>query len=86
MSRSKWKGFFLDKKIINQKLNSPRIWSRRSVITSNFINKRVLIYNGKNFIPIHINNQKIGFKFGEFSFTRRPRNKSKVNTPKTKKK
>ncbi len=53
---------FLKKKIY--------IYSRNSVITSIFINKRVFIHNGLTFIPVYIKETMIGFKFGEFAYTR----------------
>lgn len=46
------------------------IYNRNSVITSIFINKRVFIHNGKIFIPVVIKQTMIGFKFGEFAYTR----------------
>ena len=76
MSRSIWKGPYINTNIINTK----KIYSRNSVITSSFINKRIFIYNGKNLIPVIINREKVGFKFGELSFTR------KITNKKTKKK
>ena len=71
MSRSIWKGPYINTNIINTK----KIYSRNSVVTSNFINKRIFIYNGKNLIPVLINREKGGFKFGELSFTRKTINK-----------
>jgi small subunit ribosomal protein S19 len=68
MSRSIWKGFYLHSKIFN--LKKHKIWSRSSTIPSCLIGKKVLIYNGKNFRQILITREKVGFKFGEFSFTR----------------
>ena len=71
MSRSIWKGPYINTNIINTK----KIYSRNSVVTSNFINKRIFIYNGKNLIPVLITREKVGFKFGELSFTRKIVNK-----------
>jgi len=74
MTRSIWKGKFLDNSLTKidkiKKLKSINVYSRRSVIYPFFINKRVNIYNGNKFIPIKINSDMIGHKFGEFSFTR----------------
>jgi len=77
MSRSKWKGNFLNKAIEKlaqkKRLNSKKkikIWSRNSVIPSFLIGKIVFIHNGKEFKKITITREKIGFKFGEFSSTR----------------
>jgi len=87
MSRSKWKGPFIsscltkkNSKVIKQR---TKIWSRNSIISSNFIDKLVLIYNGKEFKSIFINREKVGFKFGQFVSTR---NKNKFKKKKTIKK
>ena len=37
---------------------------------SNLIGKTVLVHNGKEFKKLLITREKIGFKFGEFVFTR----------------
>lgn len=73
MSRSIWKGPFIDPKILKnkkQKVNY-KIWSRSSVIPSSLIGETVFVHNGKEFKRVSITREKIGFKFGEFSFTRR---------------
>jgi len=71
MSRSIWKGPFLDKFLVKKSiLNNQKIWSRRSVIPSSLIGKIVLIYSGKIFKKILITREKVGFKFGEFCATR----------------
>lgn len=72
MSRSKWKGPFLDKIFLKTLvLKKPwfKVWSRRSVLTSNLIGKKVFIHNGQIFKSIIITREKVGFKFGEFSLT-----------------
>ena len=73
MSRAKWKGPFLDKHIpCKSDTLHPlkKIWSRRSVITSFFIGKSVLIHTGNSFKKILITREKVGYKFGEFCLTR----------------
>lgn len=70
MSRSKWKGSFLNKFILKSK-NYIKIWSRSSTISKTFLNKKVSIYNGRTFIPLFIKENHLGFKFGEFAFTRK---------------
>lgn len=69
MSRSIWKGPFLDNFLFFKKKKN-KIWSRRSVIPSYLIGKMVLIHNGKIFKKIFINREKVGYKFGEFCNTR----------------
>ena len=78
MSRSVWKGPFVDPSLIKkvEKLkNSPnklpiKTWSRKSTIIPEFIGHSFLIYNGKKFIPIKISEEMVGHKLGEFSPTR----------------
>ena len=78
MSRSVWKGPFVDpsliKKVEKQKSHSSpkpiKTWSRRSTIIPEFIGVSFLIYNGKKFIPIKISDEMVGHKLGEFSPTR----------------
>jgi len=48
-----------------------KIWSRRSVILPAFLNKQLLVYNGKNFIPLKVSEEMIGHKYGEFASTRK---------------
>lgn len=72
MTRSLWKGPFSEQKIQNNgHLKKTKIWSRRSVILPFFLNKEVLIYNGKLFIPLKISEEMIGHKYGEFATTRK---------------
>ena len=78
MSRSIWKGPFVDPSLIkkveklkNQTNKSPiKTWSRKSTIIPEFIGVSFLIYNGKKFIPIKISEEMVGHKLGEFSPTR----------------
>ena len=78
MSRSVWKGPFVDpsllkkvEKIRNQSNASPiKTWSRKSTIIPEFVGISFLIYNGKKFIPIKISEEMVGHKLGEFSPTR----------------
>jgi|SaaInl8_135m_RNA_FD_contig_41_1469312_length_467_multi_4_in_0_out_0_2 small subunit ribosomal protein S19 len=75
MGRASWKGSFVEKFALNKlnvKSNSNyfNIWSRRSIIPSNFISKKIFVYTGNRFKPVFITRDKIGFKFGEFCMTR----------------
>lgn len=75
MTRSLWKGPFseikIKKTLTRQHSSLEKIWSRRSVILPYYLNKKFLVYNGKIFIPVTVNEEMIGHKFGEFSTTRR---------------
>lgn len=79
MSRSVWKGPFVDahviKKVVSYKSSKKRkkevkIWSRRSTILPEFVGVPFAVYNGKKFIPVLVNEDMVGRKFGEFSPTR----------------
>lgn len=74
MKRSKWKLniFRSDKNKRKGVLsNKIQIRERSFVVDSSLINKKVLVYNGKTFYSIFIDKEKVGRKFGEFSFTRK---------------
>ena len=78
MSRSVWKGPFVEesliKKVEKQKLDPKKMpiktWSRKSTIIPEYIGVSYLIYNGKKFIPVTISEDMVGHKLGEFSPTR----------------
>ena len=78
MSRSVWKGPFVDPSLIkkvdslkNKPSKTPiKTWSRKSTIIPDFVGTSFLIYNGKKFIPITISEDMVGHKLGEFAPTR----------------
>ena len=78
MSRSIWKGPFVDpsllkkvEKLKDQSNKQPiKTWSRKSTIIPEFVGCSFLIHNGKKFIPIKISEEMVGHKLGEFSPTR----------------
>jgi small subunit ribosomal protein S19 len=78
MSRSLKKGFFVDpglwKKITKAQEKDDRrpikTWSRRSQITPEFVGLNLEVHNGKGFIPVHITENMVGHRVGEFSATR----------------
>jgi small subunit ribosomal protein S19 len=83
MTRYLWKGPFIDGSLIKQPTKGQiRIWSRRSVILPQFIHEKVVVYNGKSFVPVQITEDMVGHKFGEFAMTR----KRAVHKKKVKKK
>ncbi len=48
-----------------------KVWSRTSVIPSFLLGATVWVHNGKEFKKVLITEDKIGYKFGEFSTTRK---------------
>ncbi len=78
MARSVWKGPFVDGYLL-KKADAARAsgrnqviktWSRRSTILPQFVGLTFGVYNGKKFIPVSVNEDMIGHKFGEFAPTR----------------
>jgi len=47
-----------------------RTWSRRSTILPQFVGLTFAVHNGQKFIPVSVNENMVGHKFGEFSPTR----------------
>jgi small subunit ribosomal protein S19 len=78
MARSLKKGPFVDQKLLNKivlmekegKKKVLKTWSRRSMITPEFIGHTLAVHNGNKFIPVFINENMVGHKLGEFSPTR----------------
>ncbi|MBL6722497.1 MAG: 30S ribosomal protein S19 [Candidatus Margulisbacteria bacterium] len=78
MPRSLKKGPFVDNHLMDKidELNQNnekkiiKTWSRRSTIVPDMIGHTIAIYNGRKHIPVYINENMVGHKLGEFSFTR----------------
>ncbi|MDA0676171.1 MAG: 30S ribosomal protein S19 [Proteobacteria bacterium] len=78
MSRSVWKGPFVDGYLLKKaevaraatRSSVIKIWSRRSTILPQFVGLTFGVYNGHKFIPVLVTEDMIGHKFGEFSPTR----------------
>jgi small subunit ribosomal protein S19 len=78
MSRSIKKGPFIDykleKRILEQnqgqKKTVIKTWSRRSVISPDFVGNTIAVHNGNKFIPVYITENMVGHKLGEFAPTR----------------
>lgn len=75
MSRSKWKGPYINSnflkqiKISNKKKLLPII-SRNSTIIYKFIGLKFNVHTGKTFTEVAILKEMVGHKFGEFAPTR----------------
>jgi|TARA_B110000263_G_scaffold106778_1_gene93230 small subunit ribosomal protein S19 len=78
MSRSLKKGPYIDfrlKKKVDDtndssKKNIIKTWSRRSMISPDFVGHTIAVHNGKKFIPVFVTENMVGHKLGEFSPTR----------------
>ena len=78
MARSFKKGPFVDvkleKKVFsmneNKKKSVIKTWSRRSMITPDFVGHTFAVHNGSKFIPVYVTENMVGHKMGEFAPTR----------------
>jgi len=78
MARSLKKGPYVSPKLLKKidvmnnsgKKKVIKTWSRRSVITPEFVGHTMAVHNGNKFIPIFIYENMVGHKLGEFAPTR----------------
>jgi len=78
MTRSIWKGPFVDPSLIkkieqarNKSSKTPiKTWSRKSTIIPEFVGHSFLIHNGKKFLQVTVSEDMVGHKLGEFCPTR----------------
>jgi len=78
MARSAKKGPYVQgpllKKIEKVKASGKRevikTWSRRSMVTPDFVGLTIAVHNGKKFISVFITENMVGHYLGEFSPTR----------------
>jgi small subunit ribosomal protein S19 len=64
----------LEKKVFsmneNKKKSVIKTWSRRSMITPDFVGHTFAVHNGSKFIPVYVTENMVGHKMGEFAPTR----------------
>ena len=78
MPRSLFKGPFVDthlmKKVEVAAANNERrpikTWSRRSMIVPEMVGLTLAIHNGRQHVPVLVNEDMVGHKLGEFAPTR----------------
>jgi small subunit ribosomal protein S19 len=78
MPRSIKKGPFIDHHLMTKVTNAVatnnkrpiKTWSRRSMILPDMVGLTIAVHNGRQHVPILINDQMIGHKLGEFAATR----------------
>ena len=78
MARSLKKGPFIDFKlekkvdVMNEakKKSVIKTWSRRSMISPEFVGHTFAVHNGNKFIPVYVTENMVGHKLGEFAPTR----------------
>ena len=78
MPRSLYKGPFVDthlmKKVQSAAATNERrpikTWSRRSMVVPEMVGLTIAIHNGRQHVPVVINEDMVGHKLGEFAPTR----------------
>jgi len=76
MARSLKKGPFVDHHLIRKVETAGtskrpiKTWSRRSMILPEMVGYTIAVHNGRNHIPVLINENMVGHKLGEFALTR----------------
>ncbi len=78
MPRSVKKGPFIDhhlmKKVdeaVSSNSRKPiKTWSRRSMILPDMVGLTIAVHNGRQHVPVLINENMVGHKLGEFAATR----------------
>jgi small subunit ribosomal protein S19 len=82
MPRSLKKGPYIDQKLL-AKIDAAaasgdkkpiKTWSRASMVTPDFVGLTFAVHNGKTFVPVHVSENMVGHKLGEFAPTRIFRN------------
>jgi len=78
MARSIKKGPYVEAKLLAKveqmrksgRLQPIKTWSRRSMILPEFVGLTFAIHNGRQHVPIFINENMVGHRLGEFAPTR----------------
>ena len=78
MARSLKKGPYIDEKLVQRirvieatgEKRLVKTWSRASIISPEMVGHTIAVHNGKQFLPIFINENMVGHKLGEFAPTR----------------
>ena len=78
MSRSLKKGPFIDlrllKKLAEVKIGEKTViktWSRSCTVTPEMVGKTIGVHNGRIHVPVHVIEDMVGHKLGEFALTRK---------------
>ncbi|RXK02501.1 30S ribosomal protein S19 [Halarcobacter ebronensis] len=78
MARSIKKGPFVDAHLIKKVIKANeandkkpiKTWSGRSMILPEMIGLTFNVHNGRNFVPVLVTENHVGYKLGEFAPTR----------------
>lgn len=78
MARSIKKGPFVEEALLAkvEQMNDKsekrvlKTWSRRSTVVPEFLGHTIAVHNGRQFVPVYIQENMVGHKLGEFAPTR----------------
>ncbi|NNJ95292.1 MAG: 30S ribosomal protein S19 [Halobacteria archaeon] len=78
MARSIRKGPFIDihlqkkvdKAVAENNKRPIKTWSRRSMVLPEMVGLTIAIHNGRQHVPVLVNENMVGHKLGEFALTR----------------
>lgn len=78
MPRSLRKGPFVDHHLMNKVEQAVakndrkpiKTWSRRSLVIPEMVGLTIAVHNGRQHVPVLINENMVGHKLGEFAITR----------------
>jgi small subunit ribosomal protein S19 len=78
MARSIKKGPWIEASLLKkvEEMNSKgekkviRTWSRGSMVVPEFLGHTIAVHNGKQFVPVYVQENMVGHKLGEFAPTR----------------
>ena len=78
MPRSLKKGPFIDLHLLKKievaaeknDRKPVKTWSRRSMILPQMVGLTIAVHNGRQHVPVLVNEDMVGHKLGEFSLTR----------------
>lgn len=71
IKRSVWKVPFISPFFFRIKeMDNIKTFVRNTTISSYFLKKNFLVYSGKNWVKVLIKKVMLGYKIGEFSFTK----------------
>ena len=78
MPRSLKKGPFIDRHLLKKvevaveksDRKPVKTWSRRSIILPQMVGLTIAVHNGRQHVPVLVNEDMVGHKLGEFAATR----------------
>ncbi len=60
----------VDKAVATNDRRPIKTWSRRSMILPEMVGLTIAVHNGRIHVPVHVTENMVGYKLGEFAPTR----------------